>query len=97
MPNHSAAQPAYELPVAVGAKYVDTTKFSGPEDQTYENIVAELRGMIKLAKERSGAATTEVSSQAGTMHYGNNARGALVNYADQRFEGNTGRSIHYGQ
>lgn len=97
MPDHSAAQPADELPVAVDAKYVDMTKFSGPEYQTCKNIVAELRGTIKLAKERSGAATAEVSSQAGTVHCGNYARGALANYSDQRFGGNPGGIIHYGQ
>jgi protein SERAC1 len=96
VPVHSAAPPAYELPLAVDANHVDMTKFSGPEDQTYKNVVAELRRMIKLAKERSGSTSTEAESQSTRIHHGNNDRGALANYADQRFEGNTGGSIHYG-
>lgn len=97
VPDHSAAPPAYELPVAVDANHVNMTKFSGSEDQTYKNVVAELRRMIKLAKERSAAASTGASSQPSTVHYGNNDRGALANYADQVFKGNSGGSIHYGQ
>jgi hypothetical protein len=81
----------------VDANHVDMTKFSGPEDQTYKNVVAELRRMLKLAKERSSATPTKTNLQSTSVHHGNNVHGALANYEDQTFEGSVGRSIHYGQ
>jgi len=97
VPDHSAAPPAYENSIAVDTDHVGMTKFSGREDQTYKNVLAELRRMIRLAKDRKDVDDEEVERRNRTTHIGNNDRGALANYADQKFEGNSGGSIHYGR
>lgn len=52
--------------------------------------------MIKMPKERKRKAVAEEKKE-GATHIGNNDRGPLANYADQKFEGNSGGSIHYGE
>lgn len=97
VPSHSAAPPAYENSVPVDANHVGMTKFSGGEDQTYKNVLAELRRMTKLAKERKDAGTEEDKPKSRTTHIGNNDRGALANYADVEIKGTSGGTIHNGK
>jgi hypothetical protein len=59
------------------------TKFSSREDRTYQNILAELKRMIKLVKERRGDDTDPEVQKGSVTHIGNNNRGALANYGSQ--------------
>jgi len=97
VPPHSAAPPVYENSVPVDANHVGMTKFSGAEDQTYKNVLAELRRMIKLARERKDTGTEDGKKRSRTTHIGNNDRGALANYADVEIKGTSGAEIHYGK
>ncbi|KAH3974397.1 hypothetical protein HBH69_089920 [Parastagonospora nodorum] len=96
VPPHSAAPPAYENSIAVDANHVGMTKFSGAEDQTYKNVLAELRRMIKLAKERKDAGTEDGKEWSRTTHIGDNDRGALAFYGSPTAKGNSGGTYHYG-
>jgi hypothetical protein len=72
------------------------TKFSSREDRTYQNILAELKRMIKLVKERRGDDTDPEVQKGSVTHIGNNNRGALANYGSQSI-GGRGGSTHYGR
>ncbi|KAF2272404.1 uncharacterized protein EI97DRAFT_470491 [Westerdykella ornata] len=96
VPSLSSAPPAYETPIDVDANHVNITKFSGPHDQTYQNVLAELKRMIRSAKERQQSGNETGNDGTPVTHVGNNTHGALANYAPQNIQNNTGGSVHYG-
>jgi len=73
------------------------TKFSKREDQTYQNVLAELRRMIKLAKEQRRDESDPSMQKGEVTHVGNNDRGALANYGSQTIGTGNGGSTHYGK
>jgi hypothetical protein len=71
------------------------TKFTGRDDQTYQNVLSELKRMMKLAKERQEQTDVQAENRHAT-HIGNNTHGALANYANQNTSSQSGGSVHYG-
>ncbi|KAI4628931.1 hypothetical protein J4E83_003484 [Alternaria metachromatica] len=96
VPDYSAGPPGYER-IVVDANHIEMTKFSKREDQTYQNVLAELRRMIKLAKEQHGDQSDPSLQRANVSHVGNNDRGALANYGSQTIGTGKGGSTHYGK
>jgi hypothetical protein len=70
-------------------------KFPSRDDPTYKVLFAELKRMIKLAKERGGDRDDAEGQKGSVTHIGNDDRGALANYGSQTI-GGKGGSTHYG-
>ncbi|KAI4932682.1 hypothetical protein J4E85_003080 [Alternaria conjuncta] len=96
VPDYSAAPPGYER-IVVDANHVEMTKFSKREDQTYKNVLAELRRMIELTKEQRRDESDPSMQRGDVAHVGNNDRGALANYGSQTIGTGNGGSTHYGK
>lgn len=79
------------------ADHVRMAKFSNRKDQAYQNALAELKRMIRLAKERGDAENDSAVKSGGATHVGNNDRGTLANYGTQTIGGNNGGTSHYGK
>lgn len=98
---YSAAPPSYEAVIVVPANHIEMTKFHNREDQNYQNVLAELKRIIAMAKERNTKGQTtgkngkddDDAQYASVKHVGNNTHGALANYGRQDY---TGDGIHYG-
>jgi hypothetical protein len=93
VPDQSAALSAYENSAAMEANHVCMTESSGANDQTYKIVLAEFKRMTKLAERKDS--TGESRQRLWTTHAGNNDRGALENYADLMFRGQSGGTIHH--
>ncbi|KAI4960208.1 hypothetical protein J4E86_001830 [Alternaria arbusti] len=96
VPDYSAAPPGYER-IVVDANHVEMTKFSKREDQTYKNVLAELRRMIELTKEQRRDESDPSMQRGDVTHVGNNDRGALANYGSQTIGTGNAGSTHYGK
>lgn len=103
MSDFSAAPPNYEVCVSVPADHINMMKFSGREDQNYQNVLAELKRMIAFAmdgskkkRENTGKeGKDEEEGQIGQVrHVGNNTHGALANYGQQHLSRD---GIQYGR
>lgn len=97
VPIYSTAPPVYEGPIEVEANHMDMIKFSKKEDQTYQNVLAELRRMVKLAKEQYEDESDPSMQRGDVTHVGNDDRGALTDYGSQTIGIDKGGSIHYGK
>ncbi|KAI4714817.1 hypothetical protein J4E89_000498 [Alternaria sp. Ai002NY15] len=97
VPAYSAAPPVFEGSVEVDANHIDMTKFSKEGDQTYKNVLAELRRMIELTKDKRRDESDTSMQKGEVTHVGNNDRGALANYGSQTIGTGDGGSTHYGK
>ena len=97
VPVYSAAPPVFEGLVEVDANHIDMTKFSKEGDQTYKNVLAELRRMIELTKDKRRDESDPSMQKREVTHVGNNDRGALANYGSQTIGTGNGGSTHYGK
>ena len=92
---YSLAPPTCSNPISVPANHIDIAKFDDRDDHIYKALLAELKRMIKLAKERGGEGEQPDLSKGSVTHKGNNDRGALANYRSQVIGGGKGE-VRYG-
>ncbi|KAF2654337.1 hypothetical protein K491DRAFT_679804 [Lophiostoma macrostomum CBS 122681] len=96
VPTFSAIPPYYsDCMTMMRANHVEMTKFSGPDDSHYKDVLATLKKMIAAAKEHKSrdrnenAATKEAEPTQvhSVKHVGNNDRGASALYGSQTYSG----------